>query len=117
MKLYNKQELAEALGVSTRQINILVERGELPPGVRLGKKIKWHQDIVEKMLERVFEEQLAFEPRLPSPVGSARYSTKTRGPKFIQEFEMGSLIFNQSFKTKGDWAKLQDGQILTKWCN
>lgn len=31
--------------------------------------------------------------------------------------EMGSLIFNQSFKTKGDWAKLQDGQILTKWCN
>ena len=43
-----KQQLARELGVSVRQIDVMVKREQLPPGVRSGRQLTWLPSCVAK---------------------------------------------------------------------
>jgi hypothetical protein len=57
---FTKQQLASHLGVSVRQIDVMVQRQELPPGVRSGRQLFWIATVVEKCEERRHAEQSAW---------------------------------------------------------
>ena len=54
--MIDKKRLASVLGVSTRTVQRMVERHELPPPIRLVKKAMW---IVKDLLEHI--EQIAIQ--------------------------------------------------------
>jgi predicted DNA-binding transcriptional regulator AlpA len=62
-----KEQLAARLGFSTRQLDYLVKRKELPAGKRFGRQLLWHQAVAHAWEQREFAEQLAWaegiEPR------------------------------------------------------
>jgi prophage regulatory protein len=55
-----KDQLADRLGVSTRQLEVLVTRGELPEGTRIGRQVFWLEAIAEMWERRQFAEQMAW---------------------------------------------------------
>jgi predicted DNA-binding transcriptional regulator AlpA len=55
-----KAELAQRLGVSPRQIDIMVQRDELPKGSRSGRHLKWAEAVVATCKARRFAAQLAW---------------------------------------------------------
>lgn len=55
-----KQQIAQALGVSPRQIDVMVQRQELPAGVRSGRQLYWLAAVVAKCDERRHAEQAAW---------------------------------------------------------
>lgn len=79
MQILDKNQVAEQLQISTRQINNLVADGLFPPGVRSGKKLLWHSSAVDRYLEEMFANQLNFKTGL-SPV--------VKGARFLQNFDV-----------------------------
>lgn len=55
-----KSELAQRLGVSTRQVDVLVTRNELPPGSRSGRHLYWVEAVAEGWEARQFADQVAW---------------------------------------------------------
>jgi hypothetical protein len=55
-----KEQLASRLGFSTRQLESLVQREELPPGQRRGRQLFWLEEVAEAWERREFEEQRAW---------------------------------------------------------
>jgi predicted DNA-binding transcriptional regulator AlpA len=54
----SKPELAQRLGVSPRQVDVLVSRQELPAGTRLGRHLYWAGAVADMWEARQFAEQL-----------------------------------------------------------
>lgn len=63
LKQLTKPALAQALGVSIRTIENMVQRGELPAGRRLGREVYWLESVVHTWQKHAFSEQLAWQPR------------------------------------------------------
>lgn len=59
-KELTKEQLAERIGVSVRQVDYLVARGQLPAGNRKGKRLKWLEAVAETWKRREYAEQLAW---------------------------------------------------------
>jgi len=78
VQILDKNQVAEKLQVSTRQINNLVAEGLFPPGVKSGKKLLWHSSAVDSYLEEMFASQLNFKPGLPPAA---------KGTRFLQNFD------------------------------
>lgn len=55
-----KDELATRLGLSTRQLEMLVSRGELPEGTRIGRHLFWLEAVAEMWEHRQFAKQLVW---------------------------------------------------------
>ncbi|GAB5442075.1 MAG: hypothetical protein Fues2KO_24240 [Fuerstiella sp.] len=49
--LLTKAELAEELRCSDRQVDNLVQAGELPPPIRLGSSPRWSRQAIESWIE------------------------------------------------------------------
>lgn len=60
--LLTKKQFAEKLGISIRTIENLVQAGELPAGVRIGRYVYWSESVVAKWHGRLFAEQLGWSP-------------------------------------------------------
>ncbi len=56
----NKEEVAQRLGVSIRQLDYLVKREDFPAGNRRGRELVWVSEVVEAWEQREFEEQRAW---------------------------------------------------------
>lgn len=73
MHILDKNQVAEKLQISTRQVNNLVSKGLFPPGVKQGKKLLWLSVVVERYLEGVFKSQLDFESMPKASATSCRF--------------------------------------------
>jgi excisionase family DNA binding protein len=56
-------EIAEVLGVCVRSVRRMVDRGELPPCVRVGRAVGLMQSEIEAYLNRVREQRGAIPQR------------------------------------------------------
>lgn len=50
--LLNVNQVAERLGISSRQCWKLLCAGRFPKPVRLGRSVRWRQDVITKFIER-----------------------------------------------------------------
>ncbi len=58
MKLYNRQEAADLLGVSTQTLRDWEKDGEGPTAIRIGKRsIRYREEDIESWLEEKAREQ------------------------------------------------------------
>lgn len=55
--LLNKEQVCSRIYVSKRSLETMVNKGEFPPAVRLGKRDMWSDQAVEKWLHHRFEHQ------------------------------------------------------------
>ena len=62
MELIGKSEVAAHLQVCERTLENLLQRGEFPPPLRLGKKALWTKSVVEAWLEQQLQPQLEWKP-------------------------------------------------------
>jgi predicted DNA-binding transcriptional regulator AlpA len=46
----NQHDVAQYLGVSTKTVRALIQRGELPPPIRIGRKQFWLKDKFTRWL-------------------------------------------------------------------
>ena len=65
-----KEQLAARLGFSTRQLDYLVRRQELPAGQRRGRHLYWHEAVAQAWEARVFSEQIAWAERTKQGCGA-----------------------------------------------
>lgn len=65
MNKLTKEEVCAVLGISPRQLDYMVSRGEFPRGVKNGKTHLWAEPMVRRFDEERFADQLAwFDTRL-----------------------------------------------------
>jgi predicted DNA-binding transcriptional regulator AlpA len=57
---FTKEQLAQRLGFSTRQLELLVQRKDFPAGERRGRQLFWVELVVEAWELRQFAEQRAW---------------------------------------------------------
>lgn len=62
MEILAKDAVCEMLGVSVRCLEMMVSRGEFPPGNRIGKKVFWCVEAVENWKKRTFDAQCNWKP-------------------------------------------------------
>lgn len=62
MELMGKSEIATQLNVCERTVENLLGRGEFPPPLRLGKKVRWAKAVVDAWLEQQLQPQLEWKP-------------------------------------------------------
>lgn len=55
-----KSELAKRLGISPRQVDVLVAREELPPGSRSGRHLYWVEAVAVGWEAKQFADQIAW---------------------------------------------------------
>lgn len=60
--LLSKPQVCERLGLSARTLEAMVNDGQFPPPVRLGKRVYWCEPVVAAWLQRVFGPQLSWRP-------------------------------------------------------
>lgn len=60
--LLTKPELADALRMSVRSLEILLKSGQLPAGVRRGRLLYWDASVVGKWHDEKFAAQRAWLP-------------------------------------------------------
>jgi excisionase family DNA binding protein len=53
VKLRNRRQVAELLSVSERTVRRLMEKGDLPAPVRLGRAVRWFEADVIAYLRRL----------------------------------------------------------------
>lgn len=73
-----KEQLAARLGISVRQLDYLVGRGDLPAGNRRGRKLLWPGAVAVAWTKREFAEQLAWAKAITEAIaekGEARSGT------------------------------------------
>ena len=50
--LMNVQEVAEALGISERSVWRWSATGVLPPGIKLGRSVRWSEETIRRWIAR-----------------------------------------------------------------
>ena len=63
MELLDKSTVGQLLGVCERTLENLVNRGEFPPPVYLGKRALWARPVVDTWTEVKFASQLTWTSR------------------------------------------------------
>jgi predicted DNA-binding transcriptional regulator AlpA len=61
-KLLTKDTICEALGLSPRGLEMMIERNEFPPAMRLGKRNVWTQEALNAWRKRFFQVQENWSP-------------------------------------------------------
>lgn len=56
--LLTKEELAQALRMSVRSLEGLVNSGQLPEGIRRGRRLYWHSSVANKWHSEIFATHL-----------------------------------------------------------
>jgi excisionase family DNA binding protein len=51
MKIYTIEELAELFHVNKVTISRSVRRGQFPPPQRLGRGLRWHEEVISEWLK------------------------------------------------------------------
>jgi predicted DNA-binding transcriptional regulator AlpA len=64
-KPLSKQDVAEAIGCSVRQVEIFVSLGELPRPVSIGRRVLWHPEIFYKWLDATLRAASPEDAELP----------------------------------------------------
>ena len=62
MEILTKENVCEDLNVSMRGLEMMIARGEFPPGVRIGKKMYWCLEVIDNWKSRKFSSQCAWKP-------------------------------------------------------
>jgi len=62
MEILTKENVCEDLNVSMRGLEMMISRGEFPPGVRMGKKMYWCLEVLDNWKSRKFSSQRAWKP-------------------------------------------------------
>ena len=62
MEILTKEDVCETLSMSVRGLEMMIARGEFPPGVRMGKRMYWCHEVIENWKSRMFSSQLAWKP-------------------------------------------------------
>ena len=62
MKLMNKEQLCEQLGVSPRALEQMVKQRQFPPPQRLGKRAVWSEVALERWRQQFFHTQENWRP-------------------------------------------------------
>lgn len=55
-----KSALAQRLGFSERKLDLMVARGELPAGRRVGRQLHWIEAVALRWEQREYAEQAAW---------------------------------------------------------
>lgn len=63
MTLINARDIAAQLGVSVRKLEQMIERGELPPYIRVGRVRKWRAQDIDAWIDRLFVDSTNLLPR------------------------------------------------------
>lgn len=58
----SKSAVLEILEISERSLENIVREQRFPPGVKIGKKLFWTNDVVKSWLDDQFAKQLEFKP-------------------------------------------------------
>jgi len=58
----DKETVCQRLGIAPRTLENMVNAGEFPPSVKLGKKVYWSEVAVRKWQKRRFAAQEAWQP-------------------------------------------------------
>lgn len=61
-QLLDKIQMASMMGLSVRTLEELVGNGQLPKGVRVGRRLFWAAQVVEMWRQRTFSNQLHWRP-------------------------------------------------------
>jgi predicted DNA-binding transcriptional regulator AlpA len=61
-QLLDKIQMASLMGLSVRTLEELVGNGQLPKGVRVGRRLFWAVQVVEAWRQRTFSHQLYWRP-------------------------------------------------------
>lgn len=67
MKIYTIEELAELLHVNESTIRRSLQRGQFPTPQRLGRKLRWHEEVISAWLKGPVEEPPPEPPRRGRP--------------------------------------------------
>lgn len=65
VSLMSKVAVCELLSVSDRTLEKLVKGRKFPPPLRLGKEVRWAEDVVSGWLEQQLREQRTWVPASP----------------------------------------------------
>lgn len=57
MTLINARDIATQLGVSVRKLEQMIERGELPPYIRVGRVRKWRSQDIDTWIDGLFTDR------------------------------------------------------------
>lgn len=83
MELMGKSEVATQLKVCERTLENLLRRGEFPPPLRLGKKVRWAKAVVDAWFEQQLQPQLQWKP--PTRKKAVRKATMQAEPQAAPE--------------------------------
>jgi excisionase family DNA binding protein len=67
MKIYTIEELAELFHVNKATISRSVRRGQFPPPQRLGRGLRWHEEVISEWLKEPAAEPVPAIPRHGRP--------------------------------------------------
>ena len=62
IRLLEKNEVIAILGICDRTLEKLVRSNQFPGPLRLGKRVKWVDSVVQSWLARAVAKQLSWEP-------------------------------------------------------
>ena len=62
IRLLEKSEVIAILGICDRTLEKLVRSNQFPEPLRLGKRVKWVDSVVQSWLARAVAKQLSWEP-------------------------------------------------------
>jgi prophage regulatory protein len=83
--MLDKTEVADMLGISLRKLEYLVSERTFPPGVRLGRRLFWLADAVERWRTEAFRHQLEFSAEMASGRTPSRETESARtNPVLVQ---------------------------------
>jgi predicted DNA-binding transcriptional regulator AlpA len=54
-KFYGAKEIVENLGISRKTLDNWVESGDFPPPIKIGRRIFWQKEVVDKYLKDLEE--------------------------------------------------------------
>jgi predicted DNA-binding transcriptional regulator AlpA len=63
IKLLTKKEVQNKLGICQRTLEYMVKQKRFPPGIRMGKYLKWAEVVVDKWLENTVRGQMEWKPK------------------------------------------------------
>lgn len=72
-QLLNVKDVARLLNVSVRQVWRRLSAGQLPQPVRIGKSVRWSDEIIETWIGMGCPDRQAFDVRLRGKKGGDRH--------------------------------------------
>jgi phage terminase Nu1 subunit (DNA packaging protein) len=81
IKALQKKDIAEALGCSIRQVEIMIQNGTVLKPTHIGGMVRWHPDMFRKWFDDRFRNQDGEDAR---EVSEQKIETEQRAPKLAR---------------------------------